>query len=143
MVFEPALTRQDWLGLVALGLLAAIFVYVGWVALAAAGRRSRGAFGSVLAICLLCGTGVGKLVTDRLSAFCEIEFTEREAIVRGVGSTVRLPLTNIAQVDMRGDGIRLVSGGKSAILPDSAQWAAENLVVGADYLANEFAGRAR
>lgn len=120
-----------------------VLICVALVVLAAAGRRSRAAFGSVLAVCLVCGAGMGKLVADRLGAFCEIEFTEREAIVRSVGSTVRLPLTESADVDLRGDGVRLVSGRDSAILPGSAQWAADNLVVGADYLANEFAGRAR
>ena len=143
MVFEPALTRQDWLGLVALGLLTVVLLGIGWVALAAAGNRSRRAFSSVLALCLICGVGVGKLVADRLGAFCEIEFTDREAIVRGVASTVRLPLTDQAEVFLRNDSVRLVSGRRSAVLPDSAQWVAENLVVGADYLANEFAGRAR
>jgi len=144
MVFEPALTRQDWLGLAALGLLSVILVGSGWAALAAGAKRSPAVFISVIAACVVCGTGVGKLLMDRLGAFCEIEFTDREAIVRGVASTVRLPLTTTAQVDWTGDGIRLVSGDGSALLPQTAEWELDgSLVVGADFLANEFAGRAR
>jgi hypothetical protein len=143
MVFEPALTRNDWLGLVALAVLLVMLLVFAMALLSAASRRSKPVFASVLLVATLCGFGVGKLVADRLRSFCAIEFTDREAIVRGVASTVRLPLTGRAEVDLHHDSVRLVSGGLSATLPGSAQWAADNLVVDADYLAHEFAGRAR
>lgn len=143
MVFEPALTRQDWLGFAAFALLILIAAGSGVVALAVAKRRSTRALASVAALCLLCGAGFAKLVTDRLGTFAEVEFTKHEAIVRGVAGTVRLPLTGSAKVDVQGDTVRLVSGGRSAVLPESAQWAVDNLVVDADYLANEFEGRSR
>jgi hypothetical protein len=144
MVFEPALTRQDWLGLAALSLLTIVLVGSACVVLATAARRSRAAFLSLLAICLVCGFGVGKVLMDRLGAFCEVEFTEREAIVRGLASTVRLPLEQAAGVELTVDGVRLVSGSDSALLPQAAEWElGGSLVVGADFLANEFAGRAR
>ncbi|MEO7453245.1 MAG: hypothetical protein ABIV13_00600, partial [Fimbriimonadales bacterium] len=70
-------------------------------------------------------------------------FTEQEAIVRGLGSTIRLPLDGDAEVDISGGSIRLVSGDRAVVLPSSAQWAADSLVVDAGFLANEFVGRAR
>lgn len=143
MVFEPALTRNDWLGLVALGLLLLVLAVVAGYLVRAATRKSVAVLASMLGICSIAGAGVGKLVVERLNGMCEIEFTDREAIVRGVGSTVRLPLSQPAEVDLASNGVRLESGGLSALLPDSAQWAVDKLIVDADYLANEFVGRAR
>lgn len=91
----------------------------------------------------MAGAGVSKLVVDRLNSICAIEFTDREAIVHGVANTVRLPLSEPVEIDLGNDGVRLVSGGASAVLPESAQWAVGNLVVDADFLANEFVGRAK
>lgn len=143
MVFEPALTRNDWLGMVALGLLLVVLAVASGFMISAARRKSISVLASLIGICAIAGAGVGKLVVDRLNGMCEIEFTDREAIVRGVGSTVRLPLSQPAEVDLASNGVRLESGGKSALLPDSAQWAVGKLVVDADYLANEFMGRSR
>jgi hypothetical protein len=143
MVFEPALTRNDWLGIVALGLLLLVLAVAAGYLLRAATRRSVTVLASTLCVFSIAGAGVGKLVVDRLKGMCAVEFTENEAIVRGVGSTVHLPLAQPVDVDLGSTGVRLESGGKSAVLPDSAQWAVGNLIVDADYLANEFVGRAR
>ena len=143
MIFEPALTRSDWLGIVALGLLLVVLAIAGGILVRVASTRSAAVLGSLVGVFSIAGAGVGKLVVDRLNGMCEVEFTENEAIVRGVASTVRLPLAQPVEVDLGSGGVRLESAGKSAVLPDSAQWAADNLVVDADYLANEFIGRAR
>src|SRR5690606_36558240 len=100
----------------------------------AAARRSAAVLLSLVGVFSIAGAGVGKLVVDRLNGMCEVEFTEHEAIVRGVASTVRLPLTQPVDIDLNSSGVRLESGGKSAVLPDSAQSAVDNLIVDADYL---------
>ena len=143
MVFEPTLTRNDWLGVVALGLLLLVLGITAGYLLGAARRKSAMVLASMLGLFSVAGAGVGKLVVDRLNGMCAVEFTEKEAIVRGVGSTVRLPLNDKVDVDLGAEGVRLESGGRSALLPNSAQWAVDNLIVDADYLANEFVGRAR
>ena len=143
MVFEPALTRNDWLGMVALAILLIVLAVTAGFALRAATRKPAAVLVSMVCLFSIAGAGVGKLVVDRLSGICEVEFTEREAIVRGVGSTVRLPLSGSVDVDLNARGVLLESGGRSAVLPESAKWAVGNLVVDGDYLANEFVGRAR
>jgi hypothetical protein len=143
MVFEPALTRNDWLGVVALGLLLLVLAITAGYLLGAARRKSAVVLASMLGLFSVAGAGVGKLVVDRLNGMCAVEFTDQEAIVRGVGSTVRLPLNGKVDVDLGANGVRLESGGRSALLPNSAQWAVDSLVVDADYLANEFMGRSR
>jgi hypothetical protein len=143
MVFEPALTRTDWFGLIALIVLLAVLVAASVRLTLAARRRSGASLVSVLALSALVFSGVGQLAGDRIRGLCAVEFTPGEAIVRGFGSTVVLPLDGQATVDISGGSIRLVSGERTVVLPSSAQWAADSLVVDAGYLANEFMGRAR
>src|SRR5688572_15460792 len=114
MVFEPALTRNDWLGMVALVMLLVLLAIVAGYLFGTARRKSPAVLTAVLGVFAIAGAGVGKLVVERLNGMCEVEFTEREAIVRGVGTTVRLPLSGPVEIDLRANGVRLASGGRSA-----------------------------
>lgn len=143
MVFEPALTRQDWLGLCALAALALLLLGFGAFVLSRALRRSVGAFLSVAAVLGVCGLAMHRLVSERIQALCAIEFADGEVIVHGVTETVRLPLDSDNEVSVDRSGFSLVSGDVSARLPEGGAWAADELVVNAGYLAREFAGRSR
>jgi len=143
MVFEPALTNNDWLGMAALASLLVVLVIAGGFLLRSVRRKSLVLVVAVVGLCSVAGIGVAKLMSDRLHSMCSIEFTDQEAIVHGVAGTVRLPLSEPVQVDLGVNSVRLVSGGESAVLPESAQWEIGNLTVDADYLANEFVGRAK
>lgn len=142
MVFEPAITTQDRLGITALAVLTLIAVIVTVKSLKAAGKFSKQATLRVATLGMFVLAGFGKLGADRLGAFCEVEFTDSEAIVRGVTSTVHLPLVPDNIVVVTGADVRLMSGTASATLPNAA-WSLQELVVGADFLANEFEGRSR
>ncbi|MEO7453583.1 MAG: hypothetical protein ABIV13_02335, partial [Fimbriimonadales bacterium] len=77
MVFEPALTRNDWFGLFAIFALVAVLVGVTVYLAVVARRSSARSLVSVLALSWFVLAGVARLAADRLHTLCAVEFTEQ------------------------------------------------------------------
>ncbi|MBA3726598.1 MAG: hypothetical protein H0W86_09120 [Armatimonadetes bacterium] len=139
--FIPEITAAEWAGLGALAVLALLLLVGGLTAIRAAAKRGAGALLAVVCICAVCAGGVYKLIAARIPELSAVSFTATEVEVRRVGADVRMPLEPGNIVETNESNVRLVSGRRQAVLPTSGWWRYDDLVVDADFLANEFRGR--